>query len=403
MDKFQDMISLADALAIVDRTLADVHLPAETAAARCAVGRTLLEDQVSRLDLPPFDKSAMDGYAVARGDRRAEYRLLETLPAGRVGRFSLEPGTTVKVMTGTPVPQGAGRVIILEQTTERDGVVAVHSHAGPTNICKTGEDVRAGDTILKAGTGLSPVDVANLISCGIMTVPVARAVRAAVISTGDEIVDSPDEIEPGRIMNSNGPMLAALARRFAMEVVSEESVSDDREATVSALGAALGRADMVILTGGVSVGEYDFVLDAMEDLDLRVHFTRVAVKPGKPTTCATLAGRVVLSLPGNPASAFLMFHVFVVRAADRMSGRRRAARELTLPLAGDFKRQKTGRTQYVPARLIAGGRLEEVRFHGSAHLAALSRADGFFVVPRGTAELHAGHEVEFLPVRDLTQ
>ena len=214
------MIPLEEALEIVDRTLAQVRLPGEgeTLPVRQALDRALLDDAVSMLDLPPFDKSAMDGYAVLDGDERDEYDLLGTVGAGQVCEYRLVPGSAVKVMTGAPVPEGAGRVVMVEYADERDGKVAIHRHGGATNICRKAEDVRRGDVILPAGSTLGVLEISNLIGCGVMEARVHRAVRVAIIATGDEIVDDPDHIAPGKIMNANGPMLAGLARQFGFEV-----------------------------------------------------------------------------------------------------------------------------------------------------------------------------------------
>ena len=394
-----EVITLDDAFRIVDETLADVRLPCETINVREAAGRVLAEDQVSHLDLPPFDKSAMDGYAVLDGDERDEYRLLETVAAGQVGTARLEPGTIVKVMTGSPVPPGSGKVIMIEQTEERDGVVKVHKHDTKQNICWKAEDVTRGQTILAAGTTLDPLAIANLISCGITEVSVARRVRIAIISTGDEIVDSPDLLTPGKIMNSNGPLLAGLSDEFGLEVVSEESVPDDMDATVDALRRALEAADVVVFSGGVSVGEFDFVVEAMPEAGLTVHFSRVAVKPGKPLTYATSPGKVAFGLPGNPVSVYLGFHTFILLTAARMTGGRTPIREFALPLAKDYAGKKGKRSQYVPCRLTDEGAVEQIEFHGSAHLSALSRADGFFLVRENGGKIPAGEKVNFLTVK----
>ncbi|NQT20159.1 MAG: molybdopterin molybdotransferase MoeA [Planctomycetes bacterium] len=395
------VIPLDDAFRIVDETLAGIMPAAETVSVREAIGRTLLADQVSRLDLPPFNKSAMDGYAIIEGDERDEYRLLETVPAGSVGQAKLVSGAAVKVMTGAAVPEGAGTVIMVEYTEEADGIVKVSKHGGKPNICLKAEDVRRGQTILSAGTTLDALDIANLIGCGVGEVEVAPRIRVAVISTGDEIVDSPTDLAPGKIMNSNGPMLAGLARRFGLEVVSEKVLPDDRAATVAGLRSALDRSDIVVFSGGVSVGDFDFVLDAISDVGLTVHFARVKVKPGKPLTYATTASwppKIVFGLPGNPVSVFLSFHTFVLRAVALLSGARPMIREFTLRLAADFKRGKPGRAQYVPCRLGRDGTIEQIEFHGSAHLTALSQADGFFFIPFGVGALSAGNEVAFLPL-----
>lgn len=398
MDKDSPMISLAEAFETMDRTLAGRTLPGIHVPVGQAVGRTLRADQISRLDLPPFNKSAMDGYAVLAGDDRREYRVLEVVPAGQLPTARLEPGTAVKVMTGAAVPEGAGRVIMIEKTEAHGDVVRITTPPGKPNICIEGEDIRRGETILPAGTTLGPLDVANLVSCGITEVEVARAVRLAILCTGDEIVDSPQDLSPGKIMNSNGPLLRTLAQRDAMEVVVCRQVGDDPAATSSALRSALAEADVIAVSGGVSMGDFDFVVEALGDAGLEVHFCRVAVKPGKPTTFAARPGKAAIGLPGNPVSVFLGYHLWVRRAAASMSGAPGGLREFRLPIGFDFRRRKTDRCEYVACRIGPTGTVDRIESHGSAHLLALSKADGFVLVPEGVAELPAGEEVTFAAI-----
>jgi len=393
------MISLETAFEIVDKTLAGVAVDGETVPVRDAVGRTLLTDQVSMLDLPPFNKSAMDGYAVLADDPHDRYRLLETVPAGRMPSATLEPGTTIKVMTGTAVPQGTAKVVMVEHTREEDGFVEILKTSSAANICKEAEDIRAGQTVLTAGTALSALDVANLVSCGLGQVQVARRIRAAILATGDELVDSPDQLAPGKIMNSNGPMLAGLAGEFGLHVTGQRIVRDDQAETAAALREALDRADLVVLSGGVSVGDFDYVAQAISQVGMTLHFTKVGVKPGRPMTFASSGPKAVFGLPGNPVSVYLMFHLFVLRAAALLTGHVPDVATMSLPLAGDFKRRKAERREFVPCRLREDGTVAPVEFHGSAHLSALSGADGWFIVPAGTVRMPAGQKVLFTTLK----
>lgn len=393
-----EMISFEQALKIVDETLGGVKPEGEVVPAPEALGRFLLEDELSRLDLPPFDKSAMDGFAVLEGDERGEYRLIETVAAGEIAGKRLEPGTTIQVMTGAPVPEGTGKVIMVEHTEREGDIVRVTRPDSRINIARRAEDVRAGDRVLPAGTRLSAADIANLISCGVVEVKVAKRVRIAVICTGDEIVDSPALIKPGRIMNSNGPMLAALAEENGLELTGVEKVPDDLEKTRAAMSRAAEEADIVVLSGGVSMGEFDYVIEALAAVGFKVHFSRVAMKPGKPMTFATRDRKVVFGLPGNPVSVYLTFHLFVMRAVSLVSGAEPGLRELTLTLTDDYKRKRAERTGFVPCRLGKKGEVKPVEYHGSAHLAALSEADGFMVIPKGIMEMEKGGTVRFLPL-----
>jgi len=375
------------------------RLPTERIPVRQARGRVLAADQSSNVDLPPFDKSAMDGYALLEGDERESYRVLGTVAAGHAQAFELSPGTTVKVMTGAPVPNGSGRVVMQEHTEERDGTVTLTKKSGAVNICRMGEDVKRGDRILRAGARVGPLEIANLVACGVTEVDVVRPVRLAIISTGDEIVEGPAQLAPGKIIDTNTPLLETLARSHGLDVVSVARVSDDREQTAGAVRAGVETADIVVLSGGISVGDFDYVHDALSDLGIREIFSGVAIKPGRPLTCARAAsGTFVVALPGNPVSVHLMFHLCVMRIAWLLSGADPELRELELQLGEPYRRRLTERQDYVPARVSSAGIVTPVEFHGSAHLTAMMPADGYMIVPIGPAELSSGSRVRFLPV-----
>ncbi len=392
-------LPLEQAFALVHAALGDMRVDVETLPVRKAQGRILAADQCSRLDLPPFDKSAVDGYALLDGDGRESYELTATVAAGQPGGIELQPGTTVKVMTGAPVPAGAGKVVMVEYAQEEHGQVRIAKQSTAHNICRRAEDMAEGQVVLKAGQRLGALEVADLIGSGVTEVPVARRVRLAIISTGDEVVDDPSELKPGRIMNTNGPLLAGLAAEHGLEVVSQTHVGDDRGETKQVLKQALGSADIVVLSGGVSAGDFDFVPGVVSELSLTAHFERLAVKPGKPTLFATGNGSVLFGLPGNPVAVFLMFHLFVLRAALHLSGVSLKLRELNLPLAADFRRRSHSRASYEPCCITRDGNVAAVEYHGSAHLSALLKTDGCFVVPVGVAEIQAGDSVAVLPLR----
>lgn len=395
------MIPLTQAHQLMDSALAGHSAPIETLPLRDATGRVLAADQHSKLDLPPFDKSAMDGYAIGADQGPGDYRVLETVMAGQVGRAALEPGTAVKVMTGAPVPPGTARVVMVEHTEETDGRVKIIDISPGANICPKAEDVRIGDRVAAAGTRLASIDIASLISCGITKVSVFGQLRAAIISTGDEIVDDPKDLAPGRIMNSNGPMLTGLLAEHGFVHTGELMVGDDLDATSDAIASALQSADFVILSGGVSAGDRDFVPHAMKKAGLRIHFRSVAVKPGKPTVFATSQEqpfRCAFGLPGNPVSVLLTFHQFVRRAQSLLFRRDPELRSTQLPMARPYRRRLAERCEFVPCNLTGGSRVQPVTYHGSAHLLAASGADGFFSAPVGITSYEAGDLVDFLPI-----
>jgi molybdopterin molybdotransferase len=391
------MISLVSARQIVAEAIGDIKLPTEDVSVRHAAGRILSQDQLSAIDIPPFNKSAMDGYAIPPGDGCEEYRLLETVAAGDVPRYKLTAGTAVKVMTGAPVPEGAEKVVMIEKTTEANGLLRVVSPDSASHICYRGEDIRRGDVVLSAGTVLGPADIGNLISVGITRVSVTRRVRIGIIATGNEIVDCPNQLAEGKIMNANGPVLSALCQRYGLDVVDEVIVPDELDKTISVLEDMMARADIVVLSGGVSVGQFDFVAEAMKQAGVTVHFDRLAVKPGKPMTFASLEdGKVVMGLPGNPVAVYLMFHFFVLYAARLLSGRKTELAFTALPLGFNFHRRKADRTAFVPCRLQPDGSLGKIDYHGTAHLMVLSGSDGFFRVPKATTRISAGESVDFI-------
>jgi molybdopterin molybdotransferase len=313
----------------------------------------------------------------------------------------LKPGNAAKVMTGAPVPEGTGKVIMIEKTSEMDGKIRILSAEKKSNICFKGEDVSKGDVILPALTLLRPLEISNLISAGITEVKVARSLKVSILATGDEIVDSAEKLSPGKIMNSNGPMLAALCCEHGLEVVINTTIRDNLDVTVKAIQQALEKSDVVILSGGVSVGDYDYVADAMTDAGLKIHFNKVAVKPGKPITFASAPSKAVFGLPGNPVSVYLMFHLFVLRAVRLMLGQLPQERLIELPLAEDFQRRNAKRLAYIPSRLTQKGTLEMIQYHGSAHLQALLKSDGFFIVPEGIEKFDKNRKVSFMPIKGI--
>lgn len=390
------MISLEEALTIVDHRIEKTQLPTEMLSVRDAIGRVVAEDQRSTLDIPPFDKSAMDGYAIPAGQDFGRFRILETVAAGDVPRQKLTRGTAIKVMTGAPVPEGTAKVVMIEKTRHSDGHVDILEVDSSQHICRKGEDIRCGDVVLKAGALLGPLEIGNLISVGITKVKVVRPVRIGIISTGNEIVDCPDELAAGKIMNSNGPMLVALCQKYHLEIVSQKIVPDQLDATIAILQETMANADIVVLSGGVSVGQFDYVAEAMKQAGLKIHFDRVCVKPGKPMTFASLDENIVFGLPGNPVAVYLMFHLFVLRAARMLSGCKVELPFVSLPLGFHFRRRKAERTGFLPCRLDRNGTLQEIDYHGTAHLQALLSSDGFFVIPAGQTHIPAGENVEFL-------
>lgn len=395
------MIPVDDALGIVEASLHRLDGVSDCVSLADALGRIISEDQFSRLSLPPFDKSAMDGYAIAEGDDREQYNVVGIVAAGDGAAMSVVAGTCLKVMTGAPVPEGTGKVIMLEDTVEEQEIVRIIRRRSGTHICRKGEDIRIGQRVLSSGKRLNAADIANLVACGLSSVDCVAPIRLSILSTGNEIVTSTDRIEPGKIMDANGPLLESLAQTFGMDVVRRSHVGDDVGETAKWIHSALSESDLVLVSGGVSEGDFDTVCPALRALGATIHFSRVAMKPGKPTVFATLGSKVIFGLPGNPVSVHLAFHLFVLRAVSVLLGSELFIHEYLLEIGTDYTRKNTERAQFVPCRLNRSAKPEPVEFHGSAHLAAISATDGYAMVPVGINTVKKGETVRYLSLRDF--
>lgn len=310
------MISIRDAQLRIERTAPAVR--AEDVPVHLAFERVLAADVVSGVDVPPWDNSAMDGYAVRAEDTAAApvtLRLLGTVGAGAVAADAVTPGAAIAVMTGAPIPSGADAVVMLEDTDRaRTGAVRVELAARPgQHVRRRGEDVARGEVVLRAGTALSPAAIGLLGSLGRTEVSVARPPRIAILGTGDEVIRPGTPLRPGQIWSSNHLSLRGLVLAAGATPVDCGTAPDDLDATLRALRAAARDADAILTTGGVSVGHFDVVKEAFAALGAGIDFWKVNMKPGKPLAFGTLGdgGPVLFGLPGNPVSCVVNFLQFV--------------------------------------------------------------------------------------------
>ncbi|HEX7832030.1 MAG TPA: gephyrin-like molybdotransferase Glp, partial [Thermoanaerobaculia bacterium] len=297
------------------RVMAEISAgPVESVSLIDAQGRVLREDIVAERDAPPADNSAMDGYAVRADDVAnvpATLRVIGDIPAGHPTTARLEPATAMRIMTGAFVPDGADAVVQVEWTD--GGLEAVRVDRAVRvgqNVRRRGEDMRAGDVVLRAGSKIGAAEIAMLANARKSSVSVGRKPVVAILSTGDELVDVSDELTPGKIVNTNSYLLAALVRDAGATPRVLGIVRDTRDATIAALESAL-ESDFVISSGGVSVGAFDFVKEALDAVGAETKFWQIAMKPGKPVVLSRARDRVVFGLPGNPVSCFVSFHLFV--------------------------------------------------------------------------------------------
>jgi molybdopterin molybdotransferase len=400
------MIPLARAQEIVSHRLGGRAPSRELRPLREASNRILAVDVPSPLDIPPFDRVAMDGYALAAGETASILPVAGEVRAGQVSELTVRPGTAVKIMTGAPAPPGTARVVPVELTREQNGVVEILDAAALApgarlNLAPRGEDLRAGDVVAWAGERLDPVRLAALAACGVAEVEVTRQPRLALLATGDEVVGKLTERDRAGVLDANTPLLRGLLASFGYEaiVADRAAVPDDPVATAEALAQALDRADVVVLTGGVSAGDYDYVPRALGALGFEIHFSRVAIKPGKPTTFATGERGVVFGLPGNPVSVFVTCHLYLLPALALLEGATRRPRFLPVPLAEDLEVASSPRTQLLPAQLSPTGRAVVLPYHGSGHLQALTSAEGLIRVEPDLAHLPGGTILPFWPLR----
>ena len=418
------MHTVEEALEAVRAALAGRRTAIETVALDEALGRFLTEDVAMDHDVPPFDRATMDGFAVRAADVAApdaRLTVVDVVHAGRAGTHAVGAGQAVMIMTGAPLPAGADAVVPVEDTSafdaERRAVIRVPPGAGadpggrvvrmrvavPAGhaISKRAEQVAAGTTVARAGTRIHPGVVGVLATAGKVRVAVAARPRVAVVTTGDEVVPAGETPGPSRLRDGNGPALAAQALRAGAVAVRAGPVPDDPRA----LGAAFARgldADVLCVSGGVSMGEKDLVPGVLASLGVERVFHRWAVKPGGPLWFGRRGGTLVFGLPGNPAAAFVGFEVLVVPALRALLGAPFAPRETVRARYDGTTGKALPRRLFVPVRRGAEGATATatpVRWTGSGDPFALATADGLAPVPEGTRIERAGStEVDVIPL-----
>ncbi len=372
-------------------------LPSEMIDLPKALSRILAEDVKADMDMPPFDKSIVDGYACQRADLAKGLALVETIAAGYEPKRSLEPGECAKIMTGAMIPVGADCVFMVEDS-EEDGAVVKFTGEQPDDfIMPRAKDVKCGDVLLRAGHRLFPADIAVLASMGYATVSVSRAPKVGIVATGDELVEPGVKPSISQIRNSNGYQLCAQVEAMGAEAIYCGIAGDSEDALNAIVGPALEAHDVVLLSGGVSMGEFDFVPGILKAHGVKLLFEKVAIQPGKPTVFGLSDSVFCFGLPGNPVSTFTTFELIVKPFLFRMMGHEYDPPSIHMPLAEPFQRKAGTRQAWVPITLGPEG-IMKVDYHGSAHMNALTHADGMFPFPVGLTEFDKG---AIVPVRLL--
>jgi molybdopterin molybdotransferase len=375
-------------------------LPSEPVALPDLVGRVIAEEILAPWDMPRWNNSAMDGFAVRAEDCVANRPLTVEgyIPAGgnAVG-LTVKPGMAVKIMTGAPAPTGCDAIVPVEETAEKDGRLVITARVRPGDHLRIrGEDVTQGELVIDAGTVLRPAEINMLAAFGYRTVGVFRRVKVAILSTGDELVEPGEEIAPGQIYNSNDYSLAAAVRELGGEPLLLGIAGDDHESLAGKINAGL-EADALITTAGVSMGDRDLVCDVLQSLGVERRFWKVDIKPGRPTAFGLKNGKPVFSLPGNPVSSMITFDQFVRPALLKMMGHQRVIMPSVRAVMQETVTKKLGRVQFLRVRVVDDGKMLRASSSGDQNtgiLRTLLRANGIAFLPADLEQVTAGEEVD---------
>ncbi|MBI5974629.1 molybdopterin molybdotransferase MoeA [Staphylococcus canis] len=370
-------------------------------------GYILSEDIEATYDIPRFNKSPYDGFAIrsedsqgASGDNRIAFKVIDHIGAGTVSQKTLGENEAVRIMTGAEIPKGADAVVMLEQTTETDeGFTLRKSFKHLENIALKGEETTTGDIVLKKGQYINAGAVAVLATFGYVDVPVYRKPSVAIIATGSELLDIDAPLEPGKIRNSNGPMIHALCRKEGLEATVYKIQKDDFESSLNVVKQALSEHDIVVTTGGVSVGDFDYLPDIYREIDAEVLFNKVAMRPGSVTTVAVHGNQYLFGLSGNPSACYSGFELFLKPALYHMMGAEKFYPAMVrATLMEDFKKPNPF-TRFIRANVKMTGREMTVSpsgFNKSGAVVSIAHSNGMIVLPSGTRGFEKGHQVDVI-------
>ena len=359
-----------------------------------SLGRVLAEDIFSDMNMPPFDKSAMDGYACRNEDLKNELEVLEVIGAGYNPTKTITENTCSKIMTGAKVPKGADTVIVIEAVEElTNGKIKYRAKTFKSNICLLGEDVKIGDQVISKGIKIKAKHIPVLASVGKVKVAVFKKPKVAVISTGDELVEPHVVPKDSQIRNSNAYQLIAQFKEMGVDAKYIGIALDNKESTNKMLQKAIDyNADIIVGSGAVSVGDFDFVPNAVQDLGFEFLFHGVATKPGKRTLFGKKGNQFFLGVPGNPVASFIQFQMLLKPFINKLMGNNDGFTDLKLELSHDFERKNAKRLSFEPV-LIKDNKVELASYNGSADLTSLANADGVMIVDKDVFRINKGDTV----------
>ncbi len=391
------MITIDEALKIVNENV----IPLSSEVIRCDVSmnRILAESIVSDMNIPPFDRATMDGYACRKSDLHQPLAVIEEIPAGSIPSQKINTGQCAKIMTGAKVPEGADTVIIKENVkileNSRIRFTGINS---PSNISYMGEDIKAGDCLLEPGTKIRPQHLALFAGAGRTEIKVYKQPSVAILSTGSEIVEPEIFPSEGQIRNSNGPQLRSQALSLGLEPRYLGIAKDERDEIFNKVSSATDNFDLLIISGGVSVGDYDYIPEVLKELGFQILITSLSAKPGKHTLFAKKGNKFVLGLPGNPVSSFIQFEILGKALIYKLMGHQYKSLKLLVALSENYSRLKADRHEIIPVLINASGKVELLPYHGSAHIQALAYADALMEIPHGIKKISKGESVYVRPL-----
>ncbi len=362
-------------------------------------GRILAQDVLSDMDMPPFDKSTVDGFACRKSDLNMELIIVETIAAGQDPLKKISQGECSRIMTGAPVPEGADCVVMVEDTEVLpDGKMKFNGSYLKSNISIRGDDVSKDEIVINSGVCVRPQDIAIMASVGCTSVQVSKLPVIGIVSSGDELVEP--EIKPGssQIRNSNAYQLMAQAQMTGCSARYYGIAGDDEQETFAMVSRAVAECDLLLMTGGVSMGDFDFVPGVLERAGINILFSSVRVQPGKPTTFGVHPKCLVFGLPGNPVSSLVQFELLVKPLIYKMMGHEWKPFTCELPMKESFKRRSGERLGFIPVLITSDREVMPVDYHGSAHITSFSDAHGIIAIPEGTTSIEKG---EIVSVRQI--
>lgn len=394
------MISLADARALIADKISP--LPAVAAPLAEVAGRVLRQAARAREDLPGFDRSAMDGYAIAADNAAESFRIVAEIQPGPPAKGKIRPGECARIFTGAPIPAGATRVLMQEQVRVEGNFMVPLKRGAATHIRWRGEDARKGDVLLEPGIRLGAGELALLAGLGVVRPKVSPPVRVAHFSTGNELVAPEDLVRPGLIRDSNGTLVAALARQFGGEMVRQERVADDFDRLLKKARALKNSFDLLLLSGGAGAGGHDFGKRLLTALGFKIHFAGINVRPGKPLVFATRGRLAAFVLPGNPVSHLVTLHAAVRLAMEQFAGAEIRWPVAKMRLAEAFEHRPGERETFHPARVeISGDGSGELvaralRWQSSGDVTGLAGVNALLQLEAGAGAPPVGGKVSVL-------